>query len=218
MDGESADSLQHSFGFDKVFGQQSSQETVFEEVSTMVQSALDGYKVCIFAYGQTGSGKTHTMQGGETPNTEGIIPRSIVHILKEAKRLEAQGWAYTMTASFLEIYNEDIRDLLMDGPQPRRKGAKKEAWAEDKAKKIDYTIKHDAMGNTSVKNMTCTGIDSLDDVEALMAKAETQRSVGQTAMNSRSSRSHSVFTLRHTGATARSAALLTAHAHLDDPD
>ena len=120
MDGESADSLQHSFGFDKVFGQQSSQETVFEEVSTMVQSALDGYKVCIFAYGQTGSGKTHTMQGGEAPNTEGIIPRSIVHILKEAKRLEAQGWAYTMTASFLEIYNEEVRDLLMDGPQPRR--------------------------------------------------------------------------------------------------
>ena len=75
-----------------------------------------------------------------------------------------------------------------------------------KAKKIDYTIKHDAMGNTSVKNMTCTGIDSLDDVEALMAKAETQRSVGQPAMNSRSSRSHSVFTLRLTDATAHSTA------------
>ena len=103
MAGTVKDDLMHSFGFDKVFPMKSSQEQVFEEVSTMVQSALDGYKVCIFAYGQTGSGKTHTMQGGEEANTEGIIPRSIIHILNEARRLKAQGWEYTMTANFLEV-------------------------------------------------------------------------------------------------------------------
>lgn len=198
MAGNVKDDLMHSFGFDKVFPMKSSQEQVFEEVSTMVQSALDGYKVCIFAYGQTGSGKTHTMQGGEVANTEGIIPRSIIHILNEARRLKAQGWEYTMTANFLEIYNEDVRDLLREGAQ-KKKGGKKEAWGEDSGPDIKYTIKHDDMGNTTVSNMTSVSISSLSDVEDLMAKAERQRSVSATAMNSRSSRSHSVFTLRLSG-------------------
>eukprot|EP01046_Picozoa_sp_COSAG06_P012622 COSAG06_NODE_746_length_12649_cov_7.098327_11_plen_347_part_00 len=199
--GEAQAAVEHSFGFDKVFPMQSTQEQVFEEVSTMVQSALDGYKVCIFAYGQTGSGKTHTMQGGEQPNTEGIIPRSIVHILNEARRLETQGWEYTMTANFLEIYNEEIRDLLRaDG------GGGAQA----------HRITHDSMGNTTVSNMTTVRVGSLEDVSDLMAKAETQRSVSATAMNSRSSRSHSVFTLRLSGrnesqGTALVRALALAH-------
>eukprot|EP01043_Picozoa_sp_COSAG02_P042143 COSAG02_NODE_3557_length_6565_cov_395.452830_4_plen_301_part_00 len=195
--GEARNSVEHSFGFDKVFHMQSTQEQVFGEVATMVQSALDGYKVCIFAYGQTGSGKTHTMQGGEQPNTEGIIPRSIMHILNEAQRLKGQGWTYTLTASFLEIYNEDIRDLLHAGPQKPRKGGKKQAWCEDSVgATVKHTITHDDMGNTSVSNMTTVQVASLEDVSALMARAEKQRSVSATAMNSRSSRSHSVFTLR----------------------
>lgn len=179
--GEAKDSVEHNFGLDKVFPMQSTQEQVFGEVSTMVQSALDGYKVCIFAYGQTGSGKTHTMQGGEQPNTEGIIPRSIVHILNEAQRLKVQGWEYTLTANFLEIYNERIRDLLHEGPQ------------------MQHTIMHDDMGNTTVSNMTTVQVASLEDVSDLMAQAERQRSVSATSMNSRSSRSHSVFTLRLSG-------------------
>jgi kinesin family protein C1 len=198
--GEAKDSVEHSFGFDKVFPMQSTQEQVFGEVSTMVQSALDGYKVCIFAYGQTGSGKTHTMQGGEQPNTEGIIPRSIVHILNEARRLKVQGWEYTLTANFLEIYNENIRDLLHEGPQKSRNGGKKQAWGEDSVgASVKHTIMHDDMGNTTVSNMTTVQVASLEDVSDLMARAEKQRSVSATAMNSRSSRSHSVFTLRLSG-------------------
>merc|ERR1712007_135306 len=67
---------QHNFAFDKVFGMTANQSDVFVEVSDLVQSALDGYKVCIFAYGQTGSGKTYTMQGTSHPDSWGLIPRS----------------------------------------------------------------------------------------------------------------------------------------------
>merc|ERR1712176_1080086 len=63
----------YAFGFDRVFGSDACQCDVFEEVSGLVQSALDGYKVCIFAYGQTGSGKTFTMQGTDVPGGSGLI-------------------------------------------------------------------------------------------------------------------------------------------------
>ncbi|KAJ0801793.1 putative minus-end-directed kinesin ATPase [Helianthus annuus] len=103
----------HSFVFDKVFVPESSQEEVFVEVSQLVQSALDGYKVCIFAYGQTGSGKTHTMMGTSgNDDDKGLIPRSLEQIFESRQTLQNQGWKYEMQVSMLEIYNETIRDLL----------------------------------------------------------------------------------------------------------
>merc|ERR1711997_222424 len=100
------------FEFDHVFNVNANQESVFEEVSQLVQSSIDGYNVCIFAYGQTGSGKTYTMEGDETGQHVGIIPRTIEKIFEETNGLVEKGWKYKMEASFLEIYNEEIRDLL----------------------------------------------------------------------------------------------------------
>lgn len=106
------------FGFDKVFPERSSQLQIFNEVSSLVQSALDGYRCCIFAYGQTGTGKTHTMQGASGED-RGIIPRSLEMIVAETQRLKLQGWEYTLHASFLEIHNENLRDLLADPTAPK---------------------------------------------------------------------------------------------------
>lgn len=72
-----ADGKEQNFGYDRVFGPAASQEEVFGCVSELVQSALDGYHVCLFSYGQTGAGKTYTMQGGEGPASRGIIPRAV---------------------------------------------------------------------------------------------------------------------------------------------
>lgn len=94
-------------------GSTTPQPDVFAAVSDVVQSALDGYHVCLFSYGQTGSGKTHTMVGAPAdPCGRGVIPRAIAAILEHAARLGAAGWQFALEATYVEIYNENVRDLL----------------------------------------------------------------------------------------------------------
>ncbi|KAJ6752202.1 hypothetical protein OIU85_002607 [Salix viminalis] len=181
----------YSFTFDKVFMPDSTQEDVFVEISQLVQSALDGYKVCIFAYGQTGSGKTYTMMGKPgNPSLKGLIPRSLEQIFQTRQSLQSQGWKYEMQVSMLEIYNETIRDLL---------STKDSSRTEYGSNGKQYAIKHDANGNTVVSDLTVVDVCSTREVSFLLDQASHSRSVGKTQMNEQSSRSHFVFTLRITG-------------------
>lgn len=174
------------FSFDKVFIPSSTQSEVFSEISQLVQSALDGYKVCIFAYGQTGSGKTFTMEGYNrqmNPENMGMIPRAVEQIYKTAKSLEEKGWSYKMEASYLEIYNETIRDLL-GNPSVDKK----------------HEIKHNPQnGTTTVTGLTSVNVDSPKEVFNLLEHASKNRAVAETKCNDRSSRSHSVFSLKLSG-------------------
>nr|ABG00040.1 Kinesin-1, putative [Oryza sativa Japonica Group] len=177
------------FTFDKVFEQSTSQEDVFIEISHLVQSALDGYKVCIFAYGQTGSGKTYTMMGNpELHDQKGLIPRSLEQIFQTSQALISQGWKYKMQASMLEIYNEAICDLLATNHTTIQDGGASK-----------YSIKHDANGNTHVSDLIIVDVLSINEVSSLLKRAAQSRSVGRTQMNEESSRSHCVFTLRFFG-------------------
>ena len=91
---------------------------MFEEIQPFIQSAIDGDHVCILAYGQTGSGKTYTMEGPnlstsrEVKETSGILPRAVDFIFKERKRLRLQGIQIELQLACLEIYNENLTDLL----------------------------------------------------------------------------------------------------------
>lgn len=196
--GATRDSKPARFNFDQVFGQRSQQTDVFDEVSHLVQSALDGYNVCLFSYGQTGSGKTHTMQGGAGDHA-GLIPRSVVKILDTAQGMSAaQGWVYTIEASFLEIYNEQIRDLLRVSAPSSAQSSNSAAASSD-----TLTVHQDGDGNTYVPGLTHVVVDTPEAVDQLMARAAKKRAVAVTNMNAQSSRSHSVFTLhikgRHEG-------------------
>ncbi|VVB15956.1 unnamed protein product [Arabis nemorensis] len=182
----------HCFTFDKVFVPSASQEDVFVEISQLVQSALDGYKVCIFAYGQTGSGKTYTMMGRPGNLEEkGLIPRCLEQIFQTRQSLRSQGWKYELQVSMLEIYNETIRDLLSTNKEAAR--------ADNGVSPQKYAIKHDASGNTHVVELNVVDVRSTREVSFLLDHAARNRAVGKTAMNEQSSRSHFVFTLRISG-------------------
>ncbi|XP_054619472.1 kinesin-like protein KIFC1 [Dunckerocampus dactyliophorus] len=186
--GRSADTQKnYNFSFDRVFGPQASQQEIFEEISLLVQSALDGYNVCCFAYGQTGSGKTYTMEGAEFDEARGVIPRAVQQIFRSAGKLEAQGWEFTFTASFVEIYNESLRDLLYTGKASKRP---------------EHEIHKSASNEVTITNLTYQKVTNEDQVLGLIALANQNRSTAQTAQNDRSSRSHSVFQLDIEGANA----------------
>ncbi len=97
------------FKFDAVFGADSTQSQVFKEISELVRSAMDGYRVCIFSYGQTGSGKTFTMEGDlAKPENKGMIPRAVEEIFCHINIYRESGWTFTIECSFQEIYLENI--------------------------------------------------------------------------------------------------------------
>jgi len=170
----------NSFAFDRVFGPASQNQDVFGEISQLVQSALDGYNVCIFCYGQTGSGKTHTMSAND-----GMIPLAVNQIYDTAKALEDKGWKYKMEGSFIEVYNEVLNDLL---------------GKADEFDKKKHEIKHDtAKGKTTITDITTVELDSPGRVESILSRASSNRSVASTKANERSSRSHSVFILKLIG-------------------
>lgn len=170
----------NAFTFDRVFNPAAVNADVFGEISQLVQSALDGYNVCIFCYGQTGSGKTYTMSA-----QDGMIPRAVNQIYDTAKSLEEKGWKYTMEGSFVEVYNENLNDLL---------------GKPDEFDKKKHEIRHDMQRcKTTITDITTVYLDSPNKVESILQHASSNRSVAATKANERSSRSHSVFILKLTG-------------------
>ncbi|KAL1603175.1 kinesin-like nuclear fusion protein [Nothophoma quercina] len=170
----------YQYSFDRVFGPNSQNLEVFDEISQLVQSALDGYNVCIFCYGQTGSGKTYTMS-----SPDGMIPLASQQIYAEAKRLEEKGWRYKIEGSFIEVYNETYNDLL--------------GRSEDLDKK-KVEVRHDPVKKqTNLENTVSMELDGPDRVTELLKTADKNRTVAATKANMRSSRSHSVFILKLVG-------------------
>ncbi|KAF5401374.1 Kinesin motor domain protein [Paragonimus heterotremus] len=98
------------FIFDRVFGTDASQLEVYREVDDLIVSCIDGYNVCIMAYGQTGSGKTYTMMG--TPENPGVNRRAVRSLFERCGR--RKHWKYSISVSMVEIYQEDVFDLLED--------------------------------------------------------------------------------------------------------
>ncbi|KHN97258.1 kinesin protein 1 [Metarhizium album ARSEF 1941] len=173
----------YPFEFDRVFAPSVQNEEIFGEISQLVQSALDGYNVCIFCYGQTGSGKTYTMS-----SKDGMIPRATHMIYDTMTKLREKSWEYTMEGSFVEVYNEEINDLLTPN----------ERSSEGRSKRLE--IRHDeARKQTNIINCKTVQLNSASSVERILDEAEKNRSVAATRANERSSRSHSVFILKLVG-------------------
>ena len=189
--GAGARTLRNTFAFDNVFTSFSTQREVFEQtLAPVIGDVLSGYESTVFAYGQTGTGKTHTMEGVITDaELRGVIPRAAFDVFR---RLSDDSYVeHAVSASFLEIYNEEMCDLLLD--------CDLDDVATVKARSKDLRLVEDPSKKKGrgvfVMNLTEEPVNSPEDVLALMQRAAARRQVGETKMNKQSSRSHCVFTM-----------------------
>ena len=194
-----------SYEFDRVFDPHSSQEDVYRDVAPFVQSAVDGYSVCVFAYGQTGSGKSYTMEG--PAQDRGVNYRALSELFALTRVDEHRGSAfspyntaapataaadavppnhffYLISVSIVEIYNEQIVDLLVK----RR---------DQRPLDIKQSPNNDGV---YIPDLTETAVSSVADVHRLLQDiAYPNRHVSATGMNEHSSRSHCLLFVRVSG-------------------
>ncbi|CAN8314478.1 unnamed protein product [Cochlearia groenlandica] len=193
-----------SFTFNKVFGPSATQEEVFSDMQPLIRSVLDGYNVCIFAYGQTGSGKTHTMSGPRdlTEKSQGVNYRALGDLFLLAEQRK-DTFRYDIAVQMIEIYNEQVRDLLVtDGSNKRYP--------------FFLHIRNNSQKGLSVPDASLVPVSSTFDVIDLMKVGHKNRAVGSTALNDRSSRSHSCLTVHVQGRDLTSGAVLRGCMHLVD--
>ncbi|KAG7036905.1 Kinesin-like protein KIN-5D [Cucurbita argyrosperma subsp. argyrosperma] len=182
--------IDRTFAFDKVFGPASQQRELYDlAVSPIVYEVLEGYNCTIFAYGQTGTGKTYTMEGGarkkngEFPSDAGVIPRAVKQIFDI---LEAQNAEYNMKVTFLELYNEEITDLL--APEETSK------FIDDKSKK-PIALMEDGKGGVFVRGLEEEMVCTANEIYKILERGSAKRRTAETLLNKQSSRSHSIFSI-----------------------
>ncbi|XP_054826094.1 kinesin-like protein KIF17 [Eublepharis macularius] len=172
-----ADDPPKQFTFDGAYYMDHTTEQIYNEIAyPLVEGVMEGYNGTIFAYGQTGCGKSFTMQGiSDPPSQKGIIPRAFEHVFENVQC--AENTKFLLRASYLEIYNEDIRDLL----------------GSDTKQKLE--LKEHPEKGVYVKGLSQHTVHSVAQCERIMETGFKNRAVGYTLMNKDSSRSHSIFTV-----------------------
>ncbi|XP_039638805.1 kinesin-like protein KIF3C isoform X1 [Perca fluviatilis] len=174
----SASEPQKTFTFDAVYDANSKQRDLYDEsVRPLIDSVLAGFNGTIFAYGQTGTGKTYTMQGAWLdPEKRGVIPNAFDHIFTHISRSQSDK-QYLVRASYLEIYLEEVRDLL----DPNHGNARA------------LELRENPESGVYVRDLTSCVCKSIKEIEEVMNVGNQARAVGATDMNEHSSRSHALF-------------------------
>ena len=186
-----------AFEFDQVFQPSVATEAVYREVEGLVQCTLDGYNVCIFAYGQTGSGKTFTMEGNAS--NPGINYRSLDSLFALRDERSREGWAFDIRVSLLEIYNEDILDMLAE--RGTGQGALKPRESKE---------------GMIVPGLIKESVQGREDVVAIMRRGYKNRTTFATNMNEHSSRSHAMLSVYVQSTNALSGVVQMGKLHLVD--
>jgi hypothetical protein len=167
----------YRFAFDRVYGTETPQQAIYEESARgAVTSVLQGYNASIIAFGQTGAGKTHTMTGDLVGTERGIIPRAVDDVFTHIQRDTGERCKFLVRASYLQIYNEVISDLL----KPEAK---------------NLAIREDKRRGVHVDGLSEWVVRTPGDVYALMERGAAVRTTGATKLNELSSRSHAIFIL-----------------------
>ncbi|CAH9106207.1 unnamed protein product [Cuscuta europaea] len=164
-----------TFKFDRVYTPKDDQADVYADASPMVISVLDGYNVCIFAYGQTGTGKTFTMEGNK--ENRGVNYRTLEELFKISKE-RSDTFTYDISVSVLEVYNEQIRDLLST---PSTSSSKK------------LEIKQDSEGLNHIPGVEEPRVENINEAWSVLQAGSSARAVGSNNVNEHSSRSHCIL-------------------------
>ncbi|KAL9648913.1 hypothetical protein ABK040_008293 [Willaertia magna] len=193
-----------SFELDQIYGMNTTQEMIFNDLKPLVLSAFDGYNACVLVFGETSSGKTYTMNGyGSQP---GIIPRAINELYQLIER-NREIYKIQMKLSVIEIYNNDVRDLLSSncGPLLLRQQQQQQQNDDNNAvpslSSFATTINNSSGSNSGgiSSNMTTEvkfwKINSLEQMKECIKESLTKRAESKTLMNQHSSRSHCIITV-----------------------
>ncbi|XP_064422730.1 kinesin family member 4 [Latimeria chalumnae] len=174
---------ERTFTYDYVFDPCTEQEEVFNTaVTPLIAGIFKGYNATVLAYGQTGSGKTFSMGGTYTAEQEdeptvGVIPRVIAMLFREVE--QRKDFEFLLKVSYLEVYNEEILDLLHS--------------SRDKSSQIN--IREDPKEGIKIVGLTERDVACAVDMVQCLEQGNNARTVASTAMNSQSSRSHAIFTV-----------------------
>ena len=181
--------------------QASTQRDIYEQsIRPLVDAALAGYNATVFAYGQTGSGKTYTMGSASCahlePSETGMLPRALQAIFASRERREAEGAQSSMVlrASFLEIHNEELRDLLA-APEGPLSGQASGVQGNAPRERPRLAIREDPGGGIYFAGAEEREVTTIQDMLALLEQGTERRATGSTEMNQHSSRSHAIFSL-----------------------
>ncbi|WKY14498.1 hypothetical protein Q1695_000214 [Nippostrongylus brasiliensis] len=185
LDHVSDDKQPKTFAFDHSFYSTdandpnfASQEEVFNSLgSGVLENAFSGYNACIFAYGQTGSGKSYSMMG--TSEQPGIIPRLCNEVFRRIQETTCESLQYKVEVSYMEIYNERVRDLL----DPK------------KSNKHHLKVREHKILGPMVDGLSVLAVNSFEQIASLIEEGNKSRTVAATNMNAESSRSHAVFNI-----------------------
>eukprot|EP00474_Spongospora_subterranea_P000960 CRZ01418.1 hypothetical protein [Spongospora subterranea] len=175
---------QRLFTYDFCFGQDARQAEMYEQcVEPLLKSFVQGFNSTVMAYGQTGSGKSHTMgtesNGLSTPNEEkGILPRVIHDLFQYVKENSDSSREFSVRCSFLEIYNEELRDLLNVSSRPK-----------------SISIRETANGLVVPFGVEERHVSDASELLSCLEEGTVHRSTGSTLMNAYSSRSHAIFSV-----------------------
>uniref|UniRef100_A0A162A4H0 Kinesin motor domain-containing protein n=1 Tax=Daucus carota subsp. sativus TaxID=79200 RepID=A0A162A4H0_DAUCS len=184
----------HTFTFDYVFGSSGQRSSrIYEEcVAPLVDALCQGYNGTVLAYGQTGSGKTYTMgtnYNGEGQN-DGVIPNVMETIFSRVEAAK-ESTEFLIRVSFIEIFKEEVYDLLDPNPVPLSKGEGKQAGPA----RVPIHIRETASGGITLAGVTEAEVRTKEEMASFLLRGSFCRATGSTNMNSKSSRSHAIFTI-----------------------
>jgi hypothetical protein len=167
-----------NFEYDYIFDTKSTQKDVYEEVTLLIQSMVQGNNICIIAYGQTCTGKTYTIQGPNSKNP-GIVPRAAKELFLILNNFAKSDYfeSIRLSLTIIEIYNEQIYNLLEESTP-------------------NLNMYEDASGNLIIPDLNPISINSYEEASKLFKLAAKFRHTSSTEYNDRSSRSHCIFSFQ----------------------